>query len=178
MKKQTLIGFIVVTLIFTACGSQSGANDHSAKFNSQLSVAVKSYLELKDALVAGNAEAAMEKAKSFETALSAIDGKSVPQDLAAGWKIQHESLANAIDSLTAAEDIMDQRLAFYYLSESLIKVVKNHGPLEISLYVQHCPMAFDYTGGDWLSDSEEVFNPYFGNMMLRCGSVKEEIAAE
>ena len=176
MKRFISATIIMFTLILAACGSQSGTNDQSAKFNAQLFVAVKSYLELKNALVAGDAETAAEKAQAFETALAAIDEKAVPQDLAAGWKIQRESLASAIDSLNASQDIMDQRLAFYYLSEALIKVVKNHGPLDMPLYVQHCPMAFDYTGGDWLSDSKEVFNPYFGNMMLRCGSVTEELA--
>ena len=36
-------------------------------------------------------------------------------------------------------------------------------------------MAFDNTGGYWLSNSKEVRNPYFGNSMLKCGEVKETI---
>lgn len=43
------------------------------------------------------------------------------------------------------------------------------------VYKQFCPMAFDGNGGYWLSDSKEVRNPYYGNKMLKCGSVNETI---
>ena len=39
------------------------------------------------------------------------------------------------------------------------------------VYVQYCPMA----KGQWLSDEKEIKNPYYGNSMLTCGSVKSEI---
>lgn len=40
-----------------------------------------------------------------------------------------------------------------------------------SAVVQFCPMK----NASWLSDSKEVCNPYYGDKMLTCGSVKEEI---
>jgi hypothetical protein len=36
-------------------------------------------------------------------------------------------------------------------------------------------MAFNNKGDFWLSDNEEVLNPYFGDKMLRCGEVVEVI---
>jgi len=36
-------------------------------------------------------------------------------------------------------------------------------------------MAFGNKGADWLSEKDEVLNPYFGDMMLRCGEVKGEL---
>jgi len=39
-------------------------------------------------------------------------------------------------------------------------------------------MAFDNTGADWLQDSQETRNPYFGKMMLQCGGVKEVIGVK
>jgi hypothetical protein len=32
-------------------------------------------------------------------------------------------------------------------------------------------MAFDFRGASWLQASEKVANPYFGESMLRCGTV-------
>jgi Cu(I)/Ag(I) efflux system membrane fusion protein len=36
----------------------------------------------------------------------------------------------------------------------------------------HCPMALDNQGADWLQKDPELRNPYFGSMMLRCGSTQ------
>jgi hypothetical protein len=36
-------------------------------------------------------------------------------------------------------------------------------------------MAADGKGASWLSDKREVRNPYYGDKMLTCGSVKESI---
>jgi hypothetical protein len=36
-------------------------------------------------------------------------------------------------------------------------------------------MAFDDTGATWISYSEEIKNPYFGDQMLHCGTVQEEL---
>jgi hypothetical protein len=44
-----------------------------------------------------------------------------------------------------------------------------------SVYVAYCPMANNNEGANWLSNDKEIKNPYFGDKMLRCGSVKETI---
>jgi hypothetical protein len=36
-------------------------------------------------------------------------------------------------------------------------------------------MVEDNKGAYWLSESEEINNPYFGDKMLRCGEVKKII---
>ena len=37
-------------------------------------------------------------------------------------------------------------------------------------------MAFDNRGAQWLQNSQELRNPYFGQTMLKCGSIEEVIA--
>jgi hypothetical protein len=44
-----------------------------------------------------------------------------------------------------------------------------------SIYVEYCPMANDNEGAYWLSNEKQIKNPYFGDAMLKCGSVKETI---
>ncbi|NNC61403.1 MAG: DUF3347 domain-containing protein, partial [Eudoraea sp.] len=39
----------------------------------------------------------------------------------------------------------------------------------------HCPMANSNKGADWLSSSKEIRNPYYGEAMLTCGSVRGEL---
>ncbi|MBA4058359.1 MAG: hypothetical protein C0490_26815, partial [Marivirga sp.] len=43
------------------------------------------------------------------------------------------------------------------------------------LYLEYCPMANNNEGAYWLSNEKEIKNPYFGDKMLKCGSVKETI---
>ena len=86
-------------------------------------------------------------------------------------------LQDKIAAQVSQSDIEAQRAAFSPLSESLAHCVEEFGPLDMTVYVQHCPMANDNAGGDWLSDKKEVFNPYFGEgMMYNCGSVKKTFA--
>jgi hypothetical protein len=33
-------------------------------------------------------------------------------------------------------------------------------------------------GGMWLSASNEIKNPYYGNKMMKCGSVQQEITVK
>jgi len=53
----------------------------------------------------------------------------------------------------------------------LIKVSKSETPV----YYQHCPMANDGKGANWLSKENAIKNPYYGSQMLTCGSIVETI---
>jgi Cu(I)/Ag(I) efflux system membrane fusion protein len=39
-------------------------------------------------------------------------------------------------------------------------------------------MAFDNKGANWLQDNDQTANPYFGNMMLRCGGIEEVVGVK
>lgn len=79
--------------------------------------------------------------------------------------------------LDAEADIEQHRDALDPLSLALTALlqaahVEGLGPT----YRAHCPMAFDNRGASWLTPEEEVFNPYFGDRMLRCGSIEETLS--
>jgi hypothetical protein len=76
-------------------------------------------------------------------------------------------------AISKSQDVDDQREAFEGLSTSMIALTKATKPAKA--YVQFCPMAGGGKGASWLSDKREVRNPYYGDKMLKCGSVKEEI---
>ena len=63
------------------------------------------------------------------------------------------------------------------LSQALIKSIKVFGVSIDSLFVEHCPMAFNNNGADWLSGETTIRNPYFGDKMLKCGVVKDTLTA-
>ena len=80
--------------------------------------------------------------------------------------------------ITAATESEVQRTHFSTLSDNLYELVSKSSSNKTVLYRQHCPMAFDNKGANWLSAEEEIKNPYFGDKMLSCGKVTETIAVK
>lgn len=118
------------------------------------------YLKLKDALVAGNPDAAAAAAGE----ISRVTG------------LENEIVTAEIEAFLAAEGIEAQRASFSRLNEKLEPVLRDHIS-EGAVYKQFCPMAFNNEGAFWFSDKEEIRNPYFGDMMLTCGRVADELVA-
>ena len=81
----------------------------------------------------------------------------------------------AASKIAASSDLKEQRKVFSTLSNEMATLVKG-GKLSMGmLYLEYCPMANGNTGAFWLSNEKQIKNPYFGDMMLTCGSVKETI---
>ena len=119
------------------------------------------YIHLKNALVASNFGGAEKASSELEKSLKIVtNGKKA----AAG--------ANKIAS---SSDISEQRKYFSSLSDEMTVLVKATKLASGSLYVEYCPMANNNEGAYWLSNEKEIKNPYFGDMMLRCGTVKETL---
>ncbi len=89
-----------------------------------------------------------------------------------GKSEQLSALMPEADSLDGMDAL---RSAFHTLSQHVISRAQRH-PEQIhrKLRLVHCPMAFDFSGADWLQAEDEVRNPYFGEEMLTCGTVKQE----
>jgi hypothetical protein len=121
----------------------------------------ENYIVLKDILVKGDEQGAREAAKVLSGKLSLYKGC--------------ENTALIADKINAAKSLKDQRKEFTYLSSDVIALFKHATLSEGTIYVQHCPMANNGEGGDWLSSQKEVRNPYYGDEMLECGAVIEEI---
>ena len=136
--------------------------------------ALRTYLSVKDALVATDGDKAKAEAMTLVTALKnmKVAGLSVADKKALAMA---KTQANAISKTT---DVDTQREAFEGLSNSMIsltKATKTTKQKAAPTYVQFCPMAANGKGASWMSDKKEVRNPYYGDKMLKCGSVKEEI---
>ncbi|MGI9543483.1 MAG: DUF3347 domain-containing protein [Cyclobacteriaceae bacterium] len=123
------------------------------------------YLDLREALVASDAEAAKSIASRLLTTLANLD----PED-------SLEAVKDEVKNILDSEDIKQQRVHFAPLSQQFYQLVKTNQGQQITLYKQHCPMALDGKGAFWISDSKEIENPYYGAQMLNCGTVKETLA--
>ena len=146
-------------------------------FKEQLFSLASTYLSLKDALVATNSEKVKEATNQILDELDKVDMSLVKGDAHNYWMEQQSAIKAHSEQIATSDDIEEQRKQFDFLSQALIKSVKVFGIGEATLYVQHCPMANDNEGADWLSSEEEIRNPYFGDKMLTCGLVKTTIDA-
>lgn len=127
--------------------------------------ALSAYYGVKNALVATDAA----KAKTQATTLVAALGKVGSATLSAADKKALASAKTSAATISQTTEVAAQRKAFETLSTNMIMLVKATKPAKT--YVQYCPMV----KASWLSDSKDIKNPYYGNQMLTCGSVKEEI---
>lgn len=138
------------------------------KLKSTISNLLESYFKLKDNLVAANSEEVQRTSKQMMALLQNVDVGLL--DATTG-----DSLVNIksnLEIIAKTNDIEGQRTIFKPLSNDMIKIATAYKVLGQPVYVQHCPMADGYKGANWLSLEELIENPYFGDKMLTCGSVK------
>jgi len=132
------------------------------KFNDdKLNALYPWYLELHEALVIEDLSAAKKAAFAIEEGSRQLGANT--------------ALTNSASKIVTAPDIASQREVFQTLTEVMIDEVKSTGLQSGELFIAHCPMAFDNKGADWLSATGKIRNPYYGDEMLTCGSVKETI---
>lgn len=87
------------------------------------------------------------------------------------------ALPDLIHTMLAADSLDGIRKPhFETLSKALIDAVKAHpNAVEQDLFIMNCPMVYGERGADWLQDNDQLLNPYFGAMMLRCGELQETL---
>jgi hypothetical protein len=144
-------------------------------FQKQLSATFEEYLALKDALVASDAEAARSAATQARNVLTTVDGSLLSGAAQNDWNAYREGMDRALDAIALESDLEKQRELFSDFTASMYESVKAFGLGGGIAFYEYCPMAFDNEGGYWLSDSETIRNPYFGDKMLTCGSVQEKL---
>ena len=125
------------------------------------------YLDLKDALVASNSEQTQAMAQKGARIALDISGMQM-DDMGRSHMSQ---LAEQLAEMASKSTLEDQRGIFIQLSQNMIQIGQQMQGLETKIYVQHCPMANNDKGANWLSLEQEIRNPYYGDAMLTCGSV-------
>ncbi len=133
------------------------------------------YLSVKNALVASDAETANDEAKLFIHKLEQLDMSMLDHKNHMIWIELLTEIKNNGNEIASSKELEIQRKYFKSLSTAMITAAKIYAIKNGPYYVQYCPMADDNKGGYWLSKNKIIENPYYGDMMLRCGEVKEVI---
>lgn len=158
-----------------APAATSAQHASEAGFKEQLSAVFNSYASLKDAFVASDAAKVKQEATVTLGALEKVDMKLVSGAAHHDWMTYSEGMQKSLKEISESSDLNAQRTAFSNLSNELYKTIKAFGLSGETAYYEYCPMAFDNKGAYWLAKEDKVRNPYFGEEMLNCGTVEEEL---
>ena len=133
------------------------------------------YLKWKDALTNDDFAEAQKSATNMKSVLDKINMSLFKGDTHNAWMDYRGSLSKSLEHVQHFSDIDQLRKVFQPVSTTMIDMTNTFTPLGETIYVQHCPMADNNKGADWLSTFKEIKNPYFGSSMLTCGEVTKEI---
>jgi len=145
----------------------------SMDFIMQLNNVYDRYIIFKNALVESNPDKAGQESDKLKEALAKVDLKLLSGDAHTKWMDMLKNLNKNISSISKSGEIEEQRAAFSELSDQLYSTIKTFGLMEKTVYYQFCPMAKNDKGAYWLSEINEIRNPYFGEQMMECGETRE-----
>jgi hypothetical protein len=131
-----------------------------------------SYISVKNALVGSNATLAKSRSAELLSALSApVKGLQPAQQKLLGTYLDKLKFDSRHISETTVID--HQREHFESLSKNMYSLLSGLKLNSTTVYQQYCPMK----KAAWLSESEDIRNPYYGDDMLDCGKVTATIKA-
>lgn len=142
-------------------------------FSEQITALAEAYFEVKNGLVADDTQVVKSALGQLSLALSKVGMEGLKDQAHDSWMALKQKLSAATKMMQGEENLEGLRQHFVMLSESMLEVTESFGLEKDKVYKDFCPMAFDNKGAFWLSEKEEILNPYFGESMLSCGEVKE-----
>ena len=143
-------------------------NTFEAPLSAEIDSSLALYLSIKNGLIEGEFDAITEKIGQLSKLINSWESDTTEN----GSMII--LLSQTVQSLAGSTDIITSRINFVAFSGIYIDFIKTFNNDE-ELFVQFCPMANEGKGAYWLSQEEQIKNPYYGAMMLRCGEMIERI---
>ena len=144
-------------------------------FKKNLAVLFHIYFDLKNALGDDSADKARQYSQALKAQLLATGKHSLEGEHHLFWMDQYEYMEESLEELVNDATLDGLRVHFEPLSEAFIATARTLGAIGMTWYVAYCPMVDNNRGAYWLSETEQIKNPYFGSMMLRCGEVRETL---
>lgn len=141
----------------------------------QVNTLLVNYISIKDELVESSSEGASEAAGQLLNNMKAFQGDGLPEQQIILYGKHIEDMKKFVRNISEKKDLEVQREHFSAITDNMYALAKAFKANQENLYYQYCPMAFKNNGGYWLSNAQEIQNPYFGEKMMNCGSVTEVI---
>lgn len=142
------------------------------KVATTFNTSLEKYYVLKNALAADKAEEAQQAAVALQSAVKAVPHAGFKNDAQHQvWMKESALILTQAAELAKSTELKSQRKNFEGISLAFIKATQALALNNSEAYVQYCPMG----KFSWLNEVKEIQNPYYGNAMYDCGSVKSTI---
>ena len=135
---------------------------------------VSHYFHMKHALASDDADEAKNAATMMLQVISQFDNSVLPADQKAAYNSHIRAIKEHAQAVIASADVDAERTHFAELSAHTYELVKAFGAGK-KVYYDHCPMAFNSKGANWLNENAAIQNPYMGTKMETCGKVEQVI---
>lgn len=143
----------------------------------QMTQVTLAYFAVPKALATDSLEDTQKKLPALKKQLESIHASLLAGDASEVLAKSRNGMLASVAAMESAVDLESVREALAPLSEELASTLRTFGEsIETPVYRARCPMAFQNRGATWLQRDETINNPYFGAMMLRCGSVLEVLS--
>ena len=195
--KNIILGIATLTTILAACNNSvsdkkedntatstttpvdTSAKQITAVSETKATVSLKEiidkYLQMKNAFTKDNSKDAAVAGNDMVKAFANFNKAALSAEQAKIYNdIEDDAREHAEHVGSNGGNIKHQREHFEMLSKDIYQLVKTFGGGQ-KLYYDHCPMYNDGKGGNWVSETKEIANPYLGKAMPTCGTVKEEL---
>jgi Cu(I)/Ag(I) efflux system membrane fusion protein len=149
--------------------------DVNMDFVMQLNTVYDQYIVLKNAFVQSDAEKVKQAAQKVQQSLAKVDMNLLTGDTHMQWMDISGNLNKQILQIVSSGVIEEQRKTFSGFNDQFYKTIKTFGLMNKTVYYQFCPMMNDRKGAYWLSETNDIRNPYYGEEMLTCGETKETL---
>jgi Protein of unknown function (DUF3347) len=167
MKKYTIIILLTILGFITAnaiCMPYKRQPNKCQEIDNLL----KSYYQIKDALVEDNSQLASEKAGEFIILVADMPVENMTDGNLSIWKKYSKNLKEMASIIHQSTDIENQRRYFNTFSNDFYEVLIVFKVDYANVYLVYCPRKNVY----WLSNSKIIQNPYFGSKLLDSGIIK------
>tara|TARA_B100001142_G_C14158656_1_gene587571 strand:- start:136 stop:714 length:579 start_codon:yes stop_codon:yes gene_type:complete len=185
ISKNSICLFII---LFMSCQNSSNSSNEISVSNTEINTKTSynndilgQYLRIKDALISSDMEKINIAAESLLKVLwdeNKVGIQNLNQSDEESGDLKIDQLKKITQNILDANDIQIKRKSFFELSQIIYDALQNkslNSNVSSFIFLQYCPMAFNNSGGVWLSSEHEISNPYFGDMMLTCGVVRDTI---
>lgn len=144
-------------------------SDLSPEVSSSIKQIVDYYINVSTALSNDDNKEAASSGMALSEIMNHIDKSAFNEEQRSLYAKNENALKEHATAIASnANNIEVQRESFEKMSEDVYALVKTFGGGR-KLYKAHCPMV----DANWLTEKNEVKNPYYGESMLTCGSIDE-----
>lgn len=149
---------------------ETAAEQLPEAFLQSLKPVYAAYLDGQEALAGDDFDGFIRASADLKVALNAVEHARLVGEPLGSWRRAAPKLAPS----ESTDSIADARVQFERLSEGIILLQRRFGHFGSDTWnLAYCPMAFKNKGAAWLQRGTEISNPYFGDLMLRCGEIQQ-----